>query len=360
MSIQGTHHITLVGTDAQRTVDFYTRTLGLRLVKQTVNFDDPRSYHLYFGDSKGSPGSIITFFIVPGARRGSSGMGGTHHFALSVKDGAALRKWKRWLNDRGVAVNGPLNRHYFESLYFRDPDGTIIELATAGPGFAVDEAADSLGTEFRAPPEEMLRANRDQAAIAADTHPEPVERITSDMTLDSGMHHISLIGSNIDHINDFYTEVLGMRLVKRTSNFDDPNSPHWYWATPDVRAGSVITYFQLDPTRTSPARMGAGQTHHIALNVPDEGSQLEFVERLRGAGQRVSPVMDRTYFRSIYSSDPDGHILEIATAGPGFAVDEAPDQLGSSLQLPDFLESQRQDIMQQLPTIDVPAWPVGA
>src|SRR5690554_2831414 len=210
MSIQGIHHITLVGTDAQRTVDFYTRTLGLRLVKQTVNFDDPGSYHLYFGDSKGSPGSIITFFIVPGARRGSSGMGGTHHFALSVRDGAALRKWKRWLTDKGIRVNGPLDRHYFESLYFRDPDGTIIELATEGPGFTVDEAAQTIGTEFRTPPEEMVRGNRDVAAIEADTHPEPVTGIGADMALSTGMHHISAIASDIERTNAFYAGTLGM------------------------------------------------------------------------------------------------------------------------------------------------------
>lgn len=359
MNIQGLHHITLVAEDAQRTVDFYTQTLGLRLIKTTVNFDDPGSYHLYFGDAHGSPGSVITFFIVPGARRGSSGMGGTHHYALSVKDGAALRKWKRWLTDRGVRVNGPLDRHYFESLYFRDPDGTIIELATEGPGFTVDEEAGSVGTEYRAPPEEMVRKNRDQAAIDADTHPEPVTEITTDMALTRGMHHISAVASNIEKTNSFYVDVLGMKLMKRTSNFDDPSSPHWYWTADSTGTGGGITYFQMDPQRTPPARMGAGQTHHFAFTVPDEEAQLHFARKLTDAGHRVSPVMNRDYFKSIYSADPDGHIVEIATAGPGFAVDEPEDQLGMNLQLPDQLKPHREQIIARLPKFTVPVWKGG-
>ncbi len=356
MNIQGLHHITLVASDAQQNVDFYTQTLGLRLVKTTVNFDDPGSYHLYYGDATGSPGSIITFFIVPGARRGSSGMGGTHHFALGVKDGTALRKWKRWLTDRGVRVNGPLDRHYFESLYFRDPDGVIIELATEGPGFTVDEPIETVGSEYRAPPEEMVRKNRDLAAIEADTHPEPVTHITPDMALKRGMHHISAIASDVERTNTFYEDVLGMKLMKRTSNFDDPNSPHWYWTADSSGKGGGITYFQMDPERTPPARMGAGQTHHFAFTVAHDAAQLHFAERLAQAGHRVSPVMDRDYFKSIYSADPDGHIVEIATAGPGFAVDEPADQLGMNLKLPDQLEPYRDQIKAQLPKFTAPEW----
>ncbi|MEM8535873.1 MAG: VOC family protein, partial [Chloroflexota bacterium] len=135
MTIQGLHHITLVSANAQRTVDFYTKLLGQRLVKQTVNFDDPGSYHLYFGDELGRPGSAITFFEWPSAPKGHPGIGGTHHFALHVADYDGLLKWKRRLIDHGVAVDGPLDRHYFRSIYFRDPDGVIVEIATRGPGW---------------------------------------------------------------------------------------------------------------------------------------------------------------------------------------------------------------------------------
>ncbi|HYN87296.1 MAG TPA: VOC family protein, partial [Ardenticatenaceae bacterium] len=125
--IRGLHHITLVCADAQRTVDFYTGVLGLRLVKKTVNFDDPGSYHLYFGDATGRPGTAVTFFEWRGAPRGYPGLGGTHHFALQVADRAGLLKWKRRLADLDIPVTGPLDRHYFTSIYFNDPDGTILE-----------------------------------------------------------------------------------------------------------------------------------------------------------------------------------------------------------------------------------------
>lgn len=339
--IQGLHHITLGCSDAARTAHFYTRVLGLRLIKRTVNFDDPTSYHLYFGDALGSPGSVVTFFEWGDAPKGSPGIGGTHHFALRVPDGTVLRKWKRYLNDRGVKVNGPLDRHYFESIYLKDPDGSIIELATDGPGWTIDEAADALGQEHRDPPAEMVTTNRDKVRIEADTYPEPVPEITEDMAFTSGLHHITAIGTDIERTHGFLGELLGLELVKRTSNFDDPGSAHWYWGVDGGRPGSLVTYFERNPDKEPKARMGVGQTHHYALSVPDDETQLHYRETLLRAGYRVSPVLDRVYFKSIYTQDPDGHVVELATAGPGFAVDEAPDELGTSLTLPPWLEDER-------------------
>ncbi|MCW1970381.1 MAG: VOC family protein [Anaerolineae bacterium] len=339
--IQGLHHITLVTTDARRNLAFYTQVLGLRLVKKTVNFDDPSAYHLYYGDHTGSPGSAITFFEWKHAQQGKPGMGGTHHYALAVADLSALLKWKRRLTDLGLRVSGPYDRHYFTSIYFNDPDGTILEIATLGPGWSRDEAPDALGLAYRPPPAEMVVRNRDEARISTETWPEPVLAITPDMALSRGMHHITAIGRDIHRTHAFFGEMLGMRLVKRTSNFDDPTSAHWYWGVGDGRPGTVLTYFERNPRTEPPARMGAGQTHHFALAVPDEATQLEYREKLLRAGYRVSPVMDRIYFKSIYTNDPDGHIVELATAGPGFAVDEAVDQLGSTLKLPPWLEPHR-------------------
>jgi glyoxalase family protein len=356
MSIQGLHHITLVSADAQRTVDFYTQVLGLRLVKQTVNFDDPGSYHLYFGDATGRPGSVVTFFEWPGAANGALGIGGTHHFALAVRDRDALLKWKRRLTDAGLTVEGPLDRHYFTSIYFRDPDGTILEIATVGPGWALDEPAEALGTEFRAPPAEMLIRNRDEARIAAETWPEPVPVITADMALAQGMHHITAISSEIARTHDFLSGLLGLRRVKMTSNFDDPTSAHWYWGVDDGRPGTLLTYFERDPAREPRRRFGAGQTHHFALAVPNAEAQLAWREKLVGAGLRVSPVMERVYFTSIYLTDPDGHIVELATAGPGFAVDESGEELGRSLQLPPWLERARTQIEGSLRPLVVRPW----
>jgi glyoxalase family protein len=355
-SIQGLHHITIVSANAQRTLDFYTGVLGQRLVKQTVNFDDPGTYHLYFGDEHGRPGTAITFFEWPGATKGHPGIGGTHHFALQVGDLDGLLKWKRRLTDLGIAVDGPLDRHYFTSIYFHDPDGTILEIATIGPGWTRDEEPDRIGTEFRAPPPEMVVRNRDEARIAAETWPEPVPTITPDMALSRGMHHITAIGSNIERTHAFFGELLGMHRVKMTNNFDDPTSAHWYWGVGGGRPGTLITSFERDPLKERRMRMGAGQTHHFALAVADEQTQLAWRDRLLSAGLRVTPVLDRVYFKSIYTTDPDGHIVELATGGPGFAVDEAPADLGTRLQLPPWLASQRSEIESVLRPLDVPSW----
>ncbi len=355
MSIVGLHHITLVTSDAQRNVDFYTGVLGLRMIKRTVNFDDPSAYHLYYGNENGAPGSAITFFEWKHVKRGYPGVGGTHHFAQTVESCDALLKWKRRLTDLEIPVSGPFDRHYFKSIYFRDPDGTILEIATRGPGFAVDEAPESLGTEHRMPPAEMQIRNRDEAAIAAETWPEPVPVITPDMALAHGMHHITAIGSDIQSTHAFFGELLGMRRVKMTDNFDDPGSAHWYWGTGDGQPGTLITYFERDRA-AGMAQMGAGQTHHFALAVPDEETQREWRHKLMRAGFRVSDVRDRVYFKSIYTHDPDGHIVELATLGPGFAVDEDSASLGSRLMLPPWLERARSQIESSLTPLKVQAW----
>jgi len=356
LTIQGIHHITIICSNAQRTIDFYTQVLGLRFIKKTVNFDDPGSYHLYFGNEVGQPGSVITFFEWPGAPKGHPGIGGTHHFALIVEDYNGLLQWKRRLVDLGLLVEGPLDRHYFKSIYFNDPDGTILEIATRGPGWTIDEAPDAIGTEFREPPPEMIVNNRDEARIQAETWPEPVPEITRSMALSQGMHHITAIGSDIQRTQAFFGDLLGLRRVKMTSNFDDPKSAHWYWGVGDGRPGTLITYFERSPGKSPRMRMGAGQTHHFALAVPDEEAQLLWREKLVQAGLRVTPVMERVYFKSIYMNDPDGHIVELATAGPGFAIDEPLARLGHNLMPPPWLEESRALIEQQLSPVSTPQW----
>ncbi|GAB4330858.1 MAG: hypothetical protein Kow00117_16270 [Phototrophicales bacterium] len=176
MTILGLHHITLVSANAQRTAEFYTHVLGLRMIKKTVNFDDPESYHLYFGDEKGTPGTAITFFEWAHLPKGRHGVGGTHHLALRVKNQDGLLKWKRRLTDLGIRVRGPYDRYYFQSIYFRDPDGVILEIATDGPGFAIDE--ETIDMEHRPPPESLIIANRDEITIEQLTWHEPIENIT--------------------------------------------------------------------------------------------------------------------------------------------------------------------------------------
>jgi glyoxalase family protein len=353
MEIQGIHHITLVCADAQRTANFYVGVLGMQMVKQTVNFDRPTTYHLYFGDAVGTPGTLVTFFEWPDAGKGQPGIGGTHHFALIVESTNAQLKWKRYLHDQGIAVQGPYDRGYFYSIYFRDPDGCRLEIATRWPGMAADEDEDALGREVKLPHPDQTGKGRDEAAIRAQTWPEPITRVTEDMRL-TGLHHISAVCSDIKRTAAIYTELLGMRVVKKTVNYDDVSIPHWYFGVDEGAPGTLITYFAYPHGAMREVRIGQGQTHHFALCVEDEAEQAQWRERLVAAGLRVTPVLDRKYFRSIYFNDPDGHILEIATRDPGFLVDEPAPTLGQSLALPPWLEAERALITVGLRPLQIP------
>lgn len=339
----GFHHITMVSTSAPRTLAFYGGLLGFDLVKKTVNFDDPGAYHLYFGRGGGRPGTILTFFEWAHARRGHWGVGGVHHLALGVASPEAQLKWKRRLTDAGVPVSGPIDRGYFKSLYFADPDGQVLEIATAGPGYAIDEPADALGRRLVVPP-----SGREES-IQQLTHPEPVPEVTPDMTLD-GIHHITGITDDVELAGDFYERALGLRVVKKTFNQDDEHTKHYFWARYDgaaVGSHSALTLFGWEGSRQI-ARPGAGQTHHIAFRAVSADEQAEWRDHLLSLGIDVTTVRDRTYFESIYFQAPDGLLLEIATDGPGFAIDEPADELGAALKLPTWLEERRPDIERSL------------
>ncbi|CAN5615131.1 hypothetical protein BH23GEM6_BH23GEM6_23450 [soil metagenome] len=163
-AMHGVHHITMVSSNARRTVAFFTELLGLSVVKRTVNLDPPHDYRLYFGDAAGSPGTLVTFFEWPSAGPGRAGWGGVHHLSLGVSDEEALLKWKRRLTDAGVPVSGPFDRGYFTSIYFRDPDGQVLEIATEGPGFSVDEHPERLGRSLQLP--SWLEGQREQISSA--------------------------------------------------------------------------------------------------------------------------------------------------------------------------------------------------
>lgn len=344
----GFHHVTMVSNDAARTLDFYANLLGLGLVKKTVNFDDPGAYHLYFGSENGAPGTILTFFEWRDAPKGRWGIGGVHHVALGVGTPEAQLMWKRRLQDAGVAVTGPLDRGYFKSMYFADPDGQILEIATAGPGYTFDEEADALGTSLLSPGPERLPGGRDPAFEAA-THPEPIPEVTPEMRL-TGIHHVSAITNDLERAGHFYEEALGLRLVKKTFNQDDGRTRHYFWAAYDgarVAPHSSMTLFDWSGTQAM-ARGGAGQTHHVAFRAESKEQQAAWREHLLSMDLDVSPVMDRNYFESIYFRAPDGLLVEIATDGPGFSVDEPADSLGETLKLPSWLEPRRVDIERTL------------
>lgn len=311
---RGFHHITLVARDSARTVAFYRDLLGLALLHRTPNVDDAASEHLFFTTADGAPGTLVTVLHWSDLQHGRWGVGGIHHLALGVSDETAQLKWKRWLMQHDVAVSGPYDRGWFKSIYFMDPDRQVLEIATAGPGYTLDEPIDALGRELRLPKPAQLRGNRDEAAIAATTYPDDVAEIGADMRLD-GIHHITGITSEVAAMSEFYEAALGLRLVKRTVNQDDPATAHWFWANYDGRevgAHSALTMFGW-PHSDYYARAGIGQTHHVAFRAQDVEQLHAWHDHLRALGYDPTPVLKRAYYSSIFFTAPDGLPMEIAT-----------------------------------------------
>ena len=272
MKLEGLHHITMITGDAQANVDFYAGTLGLRLVKKTVNFDAPEAYHLYFGDETGSAGSILTWFEFAGARAGVAGEGTIHTLRLGVPSAEALDFWAGRLD--GAVREG-------DTLRFADPDGLALELVVA-PDKAPQTAV-----------------HPDVPAAFAITGPVGARAYSAY----AGVRETVL------------TDVLG---------FTDEGDGVY-------RLGGFE--YALDPSPGHGGRMGAGTVHHIAWASRDE-DHLGWLDRVGAAGAHVSDVRDRDYFRSIYFREPRGVLFEIATLSPGFAVDEDPAHLGEALKLP--------------------------
>ena len=321
--VAGLHHVSLVSRDLERSADFYGRILGLteagRGPVPVAAMERPgqvaEATARWFGDSAGRPGSLLAIVERPSAPPGRPGIGGSHHFAMAVANRETLLRWKRRFLDEGYAVNGILDRHYFQSIYIKDPDGQIVELATLGPGWAIDEDPARIGEEHRAPPAEMINTNRDRARIAAENWPEPVPEISSAMRI-RGLHHVTAIGTSIEATAGFVGGRLGMRRVKRTNNFDDVGSFHWYWGVGAGPPGTLITYFDRKPERERPVAMGAGQLAHYAVAASDAAVE-PLGAALATAGLPASPVgefgPDSAPFRAFATRDPDGHPVVLAS-----------------------------------------------
>jgi glyoxalase family protein len=304
----GLHHVTAIAGDPQRNLDFYAGVLGLRLVKRTVNFDDPGTYHFYYGDRTGRPGTLLTFFPWPGARPGRHGVGEATVTSFSVP-GSALGYWEDRLGDHGVTGLARRERFGAETLRFADPDGLGLELV-ADP----EEAGDPW----------ISGAIPGSAAIRR-LYATTVELRTSDATA------------------ALLQEVLGMRAA------GDDGGVRRFESDSE---GGVI---DLVPNPGGPGgTMGAGSVHHIAWRAADGVHQA----RLRGAvidfGLGVTPVVDRQYFRSIYFREPGGVLFEVATDQPGFLIDEPEATLGEALKLPPQYEAARDRIEADLPDIVAP------
>lgn len=323
LDIKGLHHITAITSDATEAIRFYTRVLGLHLVKKTVNFDDPTAYHLYFGDQKGTPGTILTFFDWgPSINQGSLGAGLTHHLAFATKNEETLLRWKARLEQSKVPVEGPFNRRSGSSIYLLDPDGLIIEIATP----ETDGYSDDENSELS-----VFSGRR--------TKPRPVEAkevIGSEMEL-QGLHHATAIANAPSHSTQFYKDSLGANLSPEPRQGRRVN---WQWHLGQNHgSASFLSFFESGSAAAG--LVGVGTVHHIAFAVEDEEEQVKWRTRLLSRGVRVTAVLDRKYFKSIYFREPNGILLEIATIPPGFTVDEPLSQLGRSLTLPEWLETRR-------------------
>ena len=307
----GIHHVTAIGGDPQRNVDFYVGVLGLSVVKKTVNFDDPTTYHLYYGDGKGSPGSIMTFFPWGGAPLGLQGTGQLTVTTFSAPE-SSLGYWTERLVEHGVRFEKPADRFGETVLNFADPDGMRLEIvASSGDG--------------REPWEDG---------------PVPAEHAIL------GFHHVTLSERDPERTARLMTEHLGFRPVEQDGGRRRLEAG-------EGGPGNLVDV--VDGSGESRGRMGVGTVHHVAFRVPDEERQLELREAVASLGYNVTPVLDRNYFRSIYFREPGGVLFEIATDPPGFAVDEDPVHLGESLKLPPWLEPRREELEEVLPPLRVPA-----
>lgn len=307
-ALAGIHHITALANDPHANISFYRDVLGQRLVKRTVNFDDPGTHHLYYGDEVGSPGTLLTFFLWPGLRRGRRGVGETAAVSYAVS-GDALGYWRARLAGYDMPATDGGERFGQPVLIFEDVDGTPLELV----GVATP------------PPVKPWREG-----------PVPAEHMLH------GFFGVTLCVSDAEPTASLLTQVFGYQQAGAEGN-------RLRLQTPSGAPGAVIDLLVLPAARRG--AMGAGTVHHVAFRVPDDAAHQLLRERIAAAGLGVTPVRDRQYFRSIYFYEPGGVLFEIATDGPGMLIDETLGALGSALRLPPWLEAQRAAIARALPSL---------
>lgn len=302
--ISGIHHVTAIASDPGRNVAFYTEELGLRLVKKTVNFDDVTTYHLYYGDEVGTPGTILTFFPFGAGRSGSVGRGQISATAFVVPEGS-LAYWRGRFEERGVDHDGVRERFEERVLPFYDHDGQPMELVTGESDVEPWAGSD-------VPAEHAIR----------------------------GFHGVTLLSDAPDSTVDVL-ETMGFEPVAASGD-----------RTRFEGGGSRAAVVDVRDDPDAPAGVqGVGTVHHVAFRVPDDETQMDWRRTLGDAGLRVTEQKDRQYFRSIYYREPGGVLFELATEGPGFDRDEPVAELGSALKLPPWLEDDREAIEKGLPPL---------
>ncbi len=306
--ILGLHHVTAIAGDAAANVRFYSELLGLRLVKKTVNFDDPFTYHLYYGDRTGSPGSTLTFFPWQDVPKGRTGLGMITATAFAVPP-KALDFWRKRLAAEGVMEEARFGEPV---LRFSDPDGMPLEIV----GTTTADAPNAGG-------------------IWGASGIDPTDAIR-------GLHSVTATVGRTERTAAILTGVMGFEELVRIEN-----RTRYVSGVPGARR-LVDVVEAAGPS----GLQGAGTVHHVAFDIAAEQEQLALRTDLVSRGMHVSPVMDRTYFRSIYFREPNGILFEVATSGPGFGIDESPAELGTHLRLPPQYETMREAIEAKLPDLD--------
>ena len=310
-SIQGIHHITVFARNAQSTLDFYHSILGQRLVKTTVNFDDPGTYHLYYGDKVGTPGTIITFFPWAHVAKGIPGNGEVATTAYTIRPNS-LDYWLSRLEDHNVEFGDLETRFGGHTIPLEDCEGTRIELITGLEPATIDH-----WEEGPVPREHALR----------------------------GFHSATLWVDEVGPTANILTDQLGYELAGK-------EDARWRYRGASNDIGLYIDL--LERPGQARGRPGAGSVHHIAFRTVDDTEQREYHAQLKEAGIGVTSIIDRQYFHSIYFREPNGVLFEVATDAPGFAYDEQVDDLGYNLMLPHWLEEHRATIASSLPKLTHP------
>ncbi|MFP5438720.1 MAG: ring-cleaving dioxygenase [Bacteroidia bacterium] len=307
--IFGIHHITAIAGDAKKNFDFYSNVLGLRFIKKTVNFDDPGTYHFYFGDEVGSAGTILTFFPwgsgIPQGRRGS-GMATEIGYAVPA---GSLEKWVARFEKYNVVYNKPATRFGQRYLTFLDPDGLKLELY------------------------EVENDNR---------KPYETAEVKADIAT-RGFHNISITLNDIKGTAAVLTDIFGYKLVGQEAN-------RYRYATDAVDEAAIVDLVELKDEKHG--HVANGTVHHVAFRVKNDEALMYFREKVESAGLNITPMIDRNYFHSLYFREPGGVLFEIATDNPGFMVDETLEDLGKGLKLPAQYENIREDIEAHLVPIN--------
>jgi glyoxalase family protein len=306
--VLGIHHITAIAGYAKRNYDFYTRVLGLRFIKKTVNFDDPKTYHFYFGDEIGSPGTILTFFPWEGAPRGKQGSGMPTEIAYSVPAGS-LEFWERRFSEYYVKVTGSGSRFGEDYLAFEDPDGLPLTLVIP------------------------TSPDKRKPWVTEEVHETKATR---------GFHGITLTLNRIEGTASVLTDIFDYKFIGQEDN-------RYRYQTDAVDNAAIVDLIEdRDADYTG---NGAGTIHHVAFRVKDENVQMAYRQKVISKGLNITHKIDRNYFFSLYFREPGGVLFEIATDNPGFSIDEEVNDLGKSLKLPPQYERNRKEIEAVLPSL---------